>query len=83
MKEQKRRVQMLISDSDWRVFEGLDEEHDNKLTPSQILSIIIGQYKNYQRVMRRLEEENFRKEEKIRNIEYELKQKLKHLEAKE
>jgi hypothetical protein len=82
MKEQKRRVQLLISDSDWRVFEQIDEENSNKLSPSQILSIIIKQYANYQKVMKRLEEENFRKEEKIRNIEYELRQKLKYMEAK-
>jgi len=74
---------MLIPDSIWAIFQTIDEEYDGKLSPSQVLQVICKQYIRWQRIAELYEKELREKEDKMKNLEYEMRQKLKSIPKEE
>jgi len=83
MKDQKIRIQILFDSLDYEFMKKIDEEYENKLNPSKIVALVFNKCRNLQRTSDLYEKECRRYEEKLKQIEYELRQKTKPKEAKE
>lgn len=79
---QKVRLQIMATQDNINIMEAVAQEYDGKLNYSAVFAVILQRYENYKRTIRLMEKDITRNEEKLRNIEFELRQKLKPKEEK-
>ena len=73
---QKQRLQIMADESMmFRINEVIAEE--NCKNETQAIQLIIARYCNYSRIIKQLENETIKWEEKVKNLEYEIRQKDK------